>query len=122
MKVLLDTSFILTCLKEKKDFLQAGEFGQLILPVEVIGELRRLLRKGKGKEKERAFLALKIIEANKSIFDEVELGKKHVDSGIKDYIRGRKVIVATLDKGLKKNLKGKAKILTIRSKKKLVLI
>ncbi len=124
MEVLLDTSFILTCLKEKIDFLQAGEYGKLILPLQVIDELRKKTEKGKAKERETAKLALNIIQENKSNFKIIKLEKKFVDAGIKKYVSRKKkdAIVATLDKELKKAIKDKANILVIRGRKKFELI
>jgi len=124
MEVILDTSFILTCLKERIDFLQAEEFGKLVLPRQVLSEIDKLRREGKRKEKELSSLALDIIQANTKKFEIIELNKKYVDSGIREYVREnskKKLIVATLDKNLKKELRGKAGILTIRARKKLEL-
>jgi len=124
MEVVLDTNFILTCLKEKIDFLRAGEYGQLILPLQVIDELRKKTEKSKRREREVAKLALDIIQKNRSNFKIIELEKKFVDVGIKKYVSGKKgnVIVATLDKELKKEIKDKANILVIRARKKFELV
>jgi len=124
MEVLLDTNFIITCVKEKIDFLQAGEYGELILPLQVIDELRKKVERGKGQEKEFAKLALDIIQKNKINFKIIKLDKKFVDVGIKKYVSAKKdkVIVATLDRELKKELKNKINILTIRARKKFELI
>ena len=121
MEVILDTSFIMSCLKEKIDFLEAESYGKLVLPIQVLEELDTLQEK-LGKDKEQAKLAMDIIESNKDKFKVVDLKKKYVDSGIKDYAKGKEVIVASLDKELKNSLKGKAKILTIRARKKLELV
>lgn len=124
MEVILDTSFILTCLKEKIDFLKAGEFGELVLPEQVIDEIKKLSEKRKGREKEIAMLAWGIIRENKEKFKIIELKGKHVDAGIKGYVhekRREKVIVATLDKELKLALKEKARMLIIRGKRKIII-
>jgi len=121
MEVILDTSFILTCLKEKIDFLEAEDYGELVLPMQVLEELDIFQDKGELKEREQAKLALDIIEKNKGKFKVVGLEKKFVDAGIKIYVKGKKVIVASLDAELKRELKGKARILTIRARKKLAL-
>jgi rRNA-processing protein FCF1 len=120
MEIILDTSFILTCIKEKIDFFDAEEFGQLVLPDLVLYELEKLI-KGNSKESQQAKLALSIIGRNKDRFKIISLDKKNVDAGIKKYVSGRKVIVATLDRELKRELKGKAGILVIRAKKKMSL-
>jgi len=122
MEIILDTSFILSCLKEKIDFLDAENFGKLVLATQVLEELENLTEKDKAKEREIARLALKIIEKNKDKFKIIELERKYVDSGILKYVQGNtEVIVATIDKELKRKLKGIARILTIRARKKLSL-
>ena len=123
MKILLDTSFILTCLKEKIDFLNAEEFGELILPVQTINELKKVERKA-GKERILANLALQIIEKNKEKFEFIELSSNYVDEGILKCIennKDEKFVVATVDKGLKRKLKKMVRLLIIRAKKKLEL-
>ena len=123
MKVILDTSFILTCLKENLDFLLAKDFGDLILPLQVIDELRKIQEKAEPKDRKLAKLALEIIQENKPEFEIIKLDKKYVDAGIVDYIRNNKgVIVATIDAGLKKKIKDKVEILVIRARNKLALI
>ena len=120
MEVILDTSFILTCLNEKIDFLEAEEYGRLVLPIQVLEELDKLQEKP-GKEGDNVRLALDIIGKNKDKFKIADLRKRYVDSGILNYVKGNKVVIATIDAELKKKLKGKAKILTIRARKKLIL-
>ncbi len=121
MEIILDTNFILECVKNKIDLLEVGEFGELVLPEQVLIELKNLAE-GKGREKEQARLALAIIEQNKHNFRMIILEKKFVDAGIIRYVKGKKVIVATLDKGLKSALKGRVRILVIRARKKLEVI
>ncbi len=121
MKILLDTSFILTCLKEGIDFLEAENFGKLVLPSEVINELEKLKENKKGEEKLRAELALDIIGKTKDSFEIINLNSGHVDSGIINFVKNRKIIVATMDKELKKKLKNKVRVLSIRARKKLEL-
>jgi rRNA-processing protein FCF1 len=120
MEIVLDTSFVLTCLKEGIDFLEAGEYGRLVLPIQVLEELDKLQEKP-GKEGDNVRLALDIIGKNKDKFKVIDLRKRYVDSGILNYVKDNKVIIATIDAELKRKLRGKAKILTIRARKKLVL-
>ena len=122
MEVILDTNFILTCIKEKIDFLDAEEFGELVLPLQVIEELEKLKEKGKSRESENANLAVQIISKNKMKFKIIKLENEFVDAGIKKYAENKRVIVATLDKKLKKDLKGNSKLLAIKSRKKLELV
>ena len=120
-KVILDTSFILSCVKEKKDFIQAEDYGEFLLPELVVKELKKKAEEGKGKEREVAELALEIIRKNKKKFRFIKLEKGYVDAGILKYAQDKeRIIVATLDRDLKRKLKGKARILTLRARKKLV--
>jgi rRNA-processing protein FCF1 len=109
MKILLDTNFLLTCAKQKVDFPsliaeQVDEKLEWIIPEEVIGELTELSeRKGmKGKDKDAAKLAL--ILAEKMGYESLRINNKNVDVGIADFIRGKLIALATLDKGLKKRV------------------
>ena len=118
MEIILDTSFILTCIKEKIDFLDAERFGKLLIPKHVIDELENLKEKKKGRERERAELALAILK--KSGLKEIDLEKNFVDAGIIKYVQDKKdIAVATLDRELKKKIKGKTRFLVIKDRKKL---
>jgi len=121
MEIILDTNFILSAVKNKLDFMDAEKYGFLVLPQEVIKEIRKIKEKGEKRERDVSSLALKIIEKSERI-KRIKLGNKNVDKGIIDYADRRKVIVATLDKELKKKLRGKARIITIRARKKLELV
>ena len=122
MELILDTNFILSCLKEKIEFFDASNFGEIVIPIQVLEELDMLQEKGEMKERELAELASDIISKHKGKFKVIDLSKKFVDAGILKYIQGKKVIVATLDAELKNKLKGKAKILVIRARKKLEVV
>ena len=123
MEVILDTSFILTCLKEKIDFLDACEFGNLSVPEQVILELKKLEVKGERRTRELANLALQILDKNPGRIKILKLEKKYVDSGIKKYVseNNRNIIVASMDAGLKKELRDKTPLLIIKSRKKIML-
>ena len=67
-KVILDTNFILTALKYKIDFIERTTFLGMtpIIPIQVIDEIKSIIKsKKKGKFKEHAELALKILEKKK---------------------------------------------------------
>jgi len=121
-KAILDTSFILTCVKQKIDFFdEIGLMGMdVLIPEEVLDEVRKIINSGKKLHfKEDAKLALKILNKNK--FKKIKLGTANVDKGLVDFAKKNKdVIVATLDRELKKKIK-KPK-LVIRGKKKLEII
>ncbi len=121
-KAILDTSFILTCVKQKINFLDEIKFMgiKVLIPEEVLDEVRKIMKSGKKLHfRENAKLALKIL--NKNGFKKIRLGTAHVDKGLVNFAEKNKdVIVATLDRELKKKIK-KPK-LVIRGKKKLEVI
>ena len=126
MEVVLDTNFILTCVKQKIDFVEiAGQVidGEIkwVVPQQVLNELGNLKdRDGmKGSDKDAAALAFEILQRLDASV--VDLGKNpNVDIGIVNYVLGSDKVVATLDKGLKNRLDNK--ILTIRGKDWLELV
>lgn len=125
MRILLDTNFLLTCAKQKVDFAeligeQVDEKIEWIVPEEVIDELTELSeRKGmKGTDKDAAKLAL--ILADKMGYELVRVNNKNVDVGIADFIRGKNIALATLDKGLKKRVDNT--IITISDKRQIQII
>ena len=127
MKILLDTSFILTCVKQKIDFIELAdklfsEKIEFLVPLEVLHELEIVSKKKNKSKKDRqaAQLALEILQ--KKEIKKIKLNKE-VDKGILDYAEKNKVMVATLDKELKKALSSKnTEILIIRHKKTISLI
>ena len=128
MNILLDTNFIVTCVKEKIDFNSQindiiDEKINWIIPEDILNEIKDLSqRKGlKILDKRSAEVALDLI----GIIDKKKIklvgNNPNIDVKIAEYLRRNKdVVLATLDKGLKKRVKNK--ILTIRSRKKLEII
>jgi len=126
MKILLDTNFILTCAKQKIDFdaIMNGltsEEVKWIVPEEVLGELRGLQFGGKIKIKERnaATIGIEIVKDLGVEVVKLSSTANDVDTKIVNYLRGKKIILATLDRKLKSRIKNK--ILTIRGKKTLTI-
>jgi rRNA-processing protein FCF1 len=127
-KAILDTSFILTCVKQKIDFLDEIRFMgiEVLIPVEVLEEIEKIARFGKRLGfRENAGLALKILgksdKNSKNKFKKIKLDTADVDKGMLNFAEKNKdVIIATLDRELKKKIK-KPK-LVIRGKKKLEII
>lgn len=121
-KVVLDTNFILSCVKQKIDFFSYIQLQgmEILIPEEVLGEIKKIKDKGKKLHfRENAQLALKILEKEK--FKKIKLGINDVDQGLINFAEKNKdVIIATLDRELKKEIK-KPK-LVIRGKKKLEII
>jgi uncharacterized protein len=112
-QAIIDTNFIITCLKQKIDFFEELELIgiQIIIPNQVIDELK----------KNKSNLALELLKKEKLFFKKVNLGKGHVDKRIIDYAQENPdVLIATLDRGIKSRIKNKK--IVIRGKKKLEII
>ncbi|MEK6842553.1 MAG: PIN domain-containing protein [Nanoarchaeota archaeon] len=113
---LLDSSFILTCVKQKIDFFEflENEGFQIMIPKQVLNEIEKI-----SKTKEYAKLVLQILRKNK--FIKVGLKSRNVDLGIVKYAKENpKTIIATLDRGIKNKVKNNK--LVIRGKKKLEVV
>ncbi len=108
-KVILDTNFILSCLRERIDLFDALKDLNLkvIIPSQVISELKKLsVSKKKGALKENCKLALKILEKNE--FREENLEKNYVDDGLVKFLKKNpEIILASLDKILRKRISNK---------------
>ncbi len=110
-KVLLDTNFILTCIAQKIDFFEEFYLSgiKVIIPENVISELEKLKKTA----------ALKLLEKNE--FKKISLQGKNVDNSIVKFARENpEIIIATLDKEMRKKIKNKK--VTIRSKKIIEII
>ena len=121
-KAVLDTNFILSCVKQKIDFLDEIQFMgmEILIPEEVLKEIEKIRDSGKKLHfRENALLTLKILD--KKEFKKIKLGTQDVDKGLVNFAEKNKdVIIATLDREIKKKIK-KSK-LVIRGKKKLEII
>lgn len=126
MKILLDTNFLLIPTQFKVDIFSEIERianfpYKLYILKQTIDELKNIIEKQRGKHREAANLALKLIKqkdlntiknSQKGIVDDIILNI--VDSGF---------IVATQDKELKKALKNKKiKTISLRAKKYLIMV
>lgn len=115
-QAILDTSFILTCVKQKIDFLEDLELKgiKILIPEQVLDELEKLSEKNPC-----AKLSLKILKTKK--FRKIDLKQKNVDNGIIDFAKENpEFLVATLDKEIKKKTKNPH--IVIRLKKKIEVI
>ena len=123
---LLDTNFILSCVKQKIDFFEDIMLMgfQILIPKQVINELKIILKsKKKLHFREDAMLSLKILEKNKVLYRGIDVSKygKNTDKGIKNFAdRNKDIIIATLDRELKKKTKNQKMV--IRGKKRLEVI
>jgi len=120
--VLVDTNFILTCVKQKIDFFEWFKLQgiQVIIPLEVINELKMLKGRSKNILALHAKFALKLLKKNK--FKKVDLdGGDRADKVIVKYAKEHpNIIIATLDKEMKYKIKNKK--VTIRQGKLLEII
>ena len=121
-QAILDTNFILTCIKQKIDFFRdIPNMGvQILIPRQVIEEVKRVSNSTKKlKFRDDAKLAQVILEKNK--FTQIDIRGKYVDKGLINYAKDHpRLIVATLDKEIKSKIVNSK--LIIRGKKKLEII
>jgi len=111
-KILLDTNFILTCIKQKIDFFEKLKLMgiQILIPKQVIRELEK---------KDKTGLSLELLE--KHNFKKIDLKQRYVDKGIINFAKKHpEVFIATLDKEIKNKVKNQKVI--IREKKRLEII
>jgi len=123
--VILDTNFIITCAKQKIDFFkEIVEMGlEIVIPEQVIQELKSVSkdREKKKESREAAKLSLRILE--KAEYTPLLLEGSYVDLElIESALENPEIIIATLDREVKKKLKKKNKQLVIRGKKRLEII
>ena len=120
-KVVLDTSFILSCVRNKLDFYEEllDKGHTILIPKEVKLEIKRIRDSTKAlKVRDEAVLALKLIKSE--TYKEVNCPGKYVDTGIKAYLeKNPEFLLATVDKALKKSVRNRK--IVIRNLKKLEL-
>jgi len=107
MKVFLDTSFIVSCIKRKIDFLSELKLNGLeaIVPSEVFEELKDLSKSKKTSHEDRMSAKIGFDFLNSEKIKKVSLGS-NVDEGlIKKGQLG--LYIATLDNEIKRNVKNK---------------
>lgn len=123
-QTILDTSFMLTCVRQKIDFFEElGNKGfELLIPVQVVREIKGLAESGKKLHiRENAKLTLRILEKRKDNFKKTDIKNKNVDKGILQFAKKNPgVVVATLDREIKQKTKNPK--LVIRGKKKLEIV
>jgi rRNA-processing protein FCF1 len=117
----LDTNFILSCIRKKIDFFEKiPQMGmKIIIPLQIMDEIRKFSRQGRGNLKQEAKLALVILENQD--FKRVDLYNKNADNGIIRLAeKNQNYIIATLDRQIK--VKTKNQNLVIRGEKELEVI
>lgn len=115
-KVIVDTNFILSCIRNRIDLFEELKFMgfQVLVPIQVVKELEKLSFK-----LNEAKFALKLLKENKP--EEIDLKVSYVDEGIARYCaKNKEIILASLDKELQEKVLANPRIL-IRNKKTLEL-
>jgi len=127
MKILLDTNFILKCVKQKIDFPSIADEIidqkiEWIVPQDVLNELGNIKDKTgiKTTDKQAAELSFEILQTLSPKIIELPGKNPNVDIKIVNYIIDKNIALATMDKNLKSRVNNK--ILTIRGKNNLELI
>ena len=108
MEVLIDSSFIISCMRKRIDFIsQLQEQGFTIkVPREVLQEMKDLHKSDRVSHEDRIAInvAFELIEKLK--IKKMSLGNKSVDKGLIE--KGREgIYIASLDAGIKKQVPNK---------------
>jgi rRNA-processing protein FCF1 len=123
-QILLDTNFILSCIRNKLDLFEELKFRgyTVIIPEQIINEIEKIkISVKKLRFRKEAELALRILK--KHNFEKILLEGKNVDNAIVNYARQYPdLTVATLDNGIQKKLKKKNKIMILRNRNALEII
>lgn len=125
-KVIIDTNFIMTCVKQKIDlFWDMKAMGlQILVPKQVINELNLVVKsKKKYHFREDAEVSLKIIKNDTENFKVIDLKSygKNTDSAIRNFANAHKdILVATMDQKLKKSIRNNKVV--IRGRKRLQIV
>lgn len=108
MEAILDTSFIISCIMKKIDFLsQLEESGfKVIVPREVVRELKGLRLSSKASHEERAAIDIALEMVYSKRVKSITLGERKVDEVLIE--KGKQgVYIATLDAEIKRNVPNK---------------
>ena len=117
MKVILDTSFVVSCVRDRIDFisqLEAQGF-EPVVPREVLQELKDLITKEKMSHDGRVAVGVALEILGKKRIKKMKLGGKTVDAGLIE--KGRQGYhIATLDKEIKHSVPKKIVIFSAEKK------
>jgi rRNA-processing protein FCF1 len=108
MQAILDSSFIINSIKNKIDFiaeLQQKGF-KIVVPREVIQEMRDLRLKTRFDERIAINLALEMFEKESKKIKKIKLGKRNVDEGL-IFAGKRGIYIATTDNAIKRAVQNK---------------
>ena len=115
MEVILDTNFILSCLRRKIDFVDnLFSMGfRIVIPREVLEELKDL-RFGRTSRENRLLIDLALEIAKDKRIKKIKLGTKSVDEGL--IKKGKEgVYIATLDNAVKREVENNVIISNARN-------
>ncbi len=116
MEAILDTSFIISCVRKRIDFItELEEKGfRVLLPREVVEEMKDLKQRGKESMEDRKAIdvAMKMFEEKK--IEKTKLGGNSVDEGLIE--KGKEgMYVATLDAVIKRNVPNRIVIMNSKN-------
>jgi rRNA-processing protein FCF1 len=117
MRVLLDSSFIVSCVRNRIDFLSQleGQGFRVLVPREVLQELKDLKNKNTTSHDDRIAIKVALDMLSKKRISKIKIGGKNVDDGL--IMKGNEGYhVATLDAAIKRQVPDK--IVVFRSKGK----
>ena len=125
-KILLDTNFLMACKQFKVDiFTQIDKISafnyRLFVLDKTVEELKKIVEEQKGKNKDAAKIALKLI-AIKNVRVIKTKGSKKTDDIILEMASGNDFIVATQDKDLKRRLINQSISIIVLKKKKILAL
>lgn len=106
-KVLLDTNFLIACIKQRIDFFEeiSQQGYKVLVPENVLRELRKIRNSKEQKMKDRDLADLALQTLKKNPYEKILLKGQNVDNAIAELANSRNdIIVATLDRELKKKI------------------
>ena len=109
MEVILDTNFIVSCIKKKIDFISEleGMGFKVLLPKEVFEEIKDLKLNSDNITRAAVGVALELLKKRK--VKNVTLGDRQVDEGLIEFGK-RGAYIATLDAAIKRSVPNKVVI------------
>jgi rRNA-processing protein FCF1 len=116
MEVILDTNFVVACVRQRIDFvekLNSLGFSKVVVPREVIEELKDLKNNGKVSRDGKAVLgaALEIVQGKD--IKKTRLGNRSVDTGLIE--KGKSgIYIGTLDREIKRNVANRVVLLSAK--------
>jgi len=117
-KLLLDSSFLISVAREKIDLFENLQEYEILVPEQVIEETFKISQKGESKsDKDAAQLALNLLYEHRKQIQRIDIGEGHTDNNIiKLAEQDKSIIVATLDKEIRNQLKGRCLIFREKNK------